>query len=167
MPPSTPLFSRIARARAICRALLVFVALVLASPATSFAQLNGQNIKGDAGLKSGSQPPPGTYVAVPLYFYSADQIKDRDGKQLATGSLDSTVFGVALNVATPPVNVLLRGKDSLWGLGPEFTLALAARNTVYGFATVRYQWEFAGRTTTEGGAWNLSFVFPLKPIHLP
>jgi len=29
------------------------------------------------------------------------------------------------------------------------------------------QWEFARRTTTEGAAWNLSFVFPLKPIQIP
>jgi hypothetical protein len=43
---------------------------------------------------------PGTYVAVPLYFYTADQIEDRDGKQLRTGNLDASVFGIALNVVT-------------------------------------------------------------------
>jgi hypothetical protein len=64
-------------------------------------------------------------------------------------------------------NLLIRGKNQVWALGPEVTLAIAARKTVYGFATLRYQWEFAGRTTTEGAAWNLSFVFPLKPIHVP
>jgi len=55
----------------------------------------------------------------------------------------------------------------VWALGPEVTLAIAARKKVYGFATLRYQWELAGRTTTEGAAWNLSFVFPLKPIQIP
>ena len=80
--------------------LIVMAAIIILSPARSFAQLNGQNIKGDAGLKSGSQAPPGTYVAVPLYFYTADQIKDRDGKQLRTGNLDASVFGIALNVVT-------------------------------------------------------------------
>ena len=35
-------------------------------PSTSSAQLNGTNLKGDAGLKAGSQAPPGAYVAVPL-----------------------------------------------------------------------------------------------------
>lgn len=55
----------------------------------------------------------------------------------------------------------------MWGLGPEVTLAIAAGKKVYGFVTVRYQWELAGRTTTEGAAWNLSFVFPLKPIQIP
>jgi hypothetical protein len=64
-------------------------------------------------------------------------------------------------------NLLIRGKNQVWGLGPEVTLAIAANKRVYGFATVRYQWELAGRTTTEGAAWNVSFVFPLKPIQIP
>ena len=44
-------------------------------PSTTSAQLNGSNIKGDAGVKAGSQPPPGAYVAVPLWFYTADAVK--------------------------------------------------------------------------------------------
>jgi len=64
-------------------------------------------------------------------------------------------------------NLLIRGKNQVWALGPEVTLAIAAHKKVYGFATIRYQWELAGRTTTEGAAWNISFVFPLKPIQIP
>jgi hypothetical protein len=293
-------------------------------PATSLAQLNGQNIKGDVGLKSGTQAPPGAYVAVPLWFYGADSIKDRRGDTILSGSLDSTVFGVALNVVTPkkifganygflvalpwasnrlqgtedftsksgvaltdmyvqPISlgwhtpradfvlgyglfvptgryedgasdntglgmwasefiagttvylneskslhvattmaydiqsekkdsstkvgdilnleggvgadllggglsvgmayygtfkvsadrfearlpsVLVRGKNRVWGLGPEVTLALASKSAVYGFVTVRYQWEAGARTTTSGGAWNIMATFPLKPIKI-
>ena len=76
------------------------IAAMLAVPADSAAQLNGQNIKGDAGLKSGSQAPPGTYVAIPLWFYTADAVKDGDGDELLTGSLDAALFGAALNVVT-------------------------------------------------------------------
>jgi hypothetical protein len=47
------------------------------------------------------------------------------------------------------------------------TLAIAANKTVYGFVTVRYQWELAARTTTQGAAWNILATFPLKPIRLP
>ena len=79
------------RARATIAALLAAVFIL---PSTSAAQLNGQNIKGDAGLKSGSQPPPGVYFAVPLYFYTADAAKDRNGDELRSGNLDSAVFGV-------------------------------------------------------------------------
>jgi len=306
-------------------AVVVVTTVLLMSPAASFAQLNGQNIKGDAGLKSGSQAPPGAYVAIPLWFYSADAVKDRDGNEVLTGNLDSAVFGVALNVVTTrtvlganygflvalpwannrvqgnadfdsnpgtgltdmyiqPISlgwhrpradftaayglylptgryedgaanntglgmwaqeilfgttvylnaartlhaattetfdfqsekedsntkvgnilnlegglgadflggglsaglayystyklsadrfdralpsVLIRGKNRVWGLGPEVTLAIAAQRTVYGFVTVRYQWEVGARTTTEGAAWNIMATFPLRPIRLP
>ena len=41
------------------------------------AQLNGQNIEGDAGLESGSQaPPPGAYFVVSGYLYNAGKVKD-------------------------------------------------------------------------------------------
>ena len=53
------------------------IAAGLIVAADSAAQLNGQNIKGDAGLKSGSQPPPGAYVAIPLWFYTADAVKKK------------------------------------------------------------------------------------------
>ena len=86
--------------RRVARPLFLAVAIVVVHPTHGFAQLNGQNIKGDGGLKSGSQAPPGTYVAVPLYFYTADQIKDRNGNELRTGSLDAAVFGIALNIVT-------------------------------------------------------------------
>ena len=311
--------------RAPIIAAIVTAMVLLPSP--SAAQLNGGNIKGDAGLKSGSQPPPGTYVAIPLWFYTADSVKDRDGDELLTGSLDSALFGAGLSVVTPktvlggrygfmailpgvnnrvqgaadfdsnpgaglsdmyvqPISLgwtkpradftaayglfiptgryedgasnntglgqwaqeilvgttvylnerrtlhaattatfdfqskkedsetkvghimnleggvgadflgggltaglayygtfkltddqfdqrhlelLIRGKNRVWGLGPEFTLALASRakKTVYGFVTVRYHWELGARTTTEGAAWNILATFPLKPIRIP
>jgi hypothetical protein len=64
-------------------------------------------------------------------------------------------------------NVLIRGKNRVWALGPEVTLAIAANKTVYGFVTVRYQWEIGARTTTEGAAWNILATFPVPPIRLP
>jgi hypothetical protein len=304
---------------------IAVVAVLFLRPSTAAAQLNGDNIKGDAGLKSGSQAPPGVYIAVPLWFYTADAVKNRNGDQILTGNLDSAVYGVAVNVVTKqkvlggnygflvalpwannrvqgaedfdsnpgagltdmfiqPINVgwhtpradatvgyglyvptgryedgasnntglgqwaqeillgttvylneqrtvhaataatfnvfskkkdsdtkvgnilnlegglgadflgggltaglayygifkltddqfdsrlgsvLVRGKNRVWGLGPEVTLALATKRAVYGFVTVRYQWELAARTSTEGAAWNIMATFPIKPIPLP
>ena len=304
---------------------IVMLLACLCLPRVASAQLNGQNIKGDAGLKSGSQAPPGAYVAVPLWFYTADEVKNRNGETVLSGKLDAAVFGAALNVVTPkklfganygflvvlpwannrvqgaedfdsnpgvgltdmyvqPINLgwhtpradvilayglylptgryedgadnntglgmwaqeflagttlylnsarslhaattatfnvqskkrdsntkvgnilnleggagadflgggltaglayygtfkvsddqfdsplaqlLVRGRNRVWGLGPEVTLAIAAKKTVYGFVTVRYQWELAARTTTQGAAWNILATFPLKPIRLP
>jgi hypothetical protein len=68
---------------------------------------------------------------------------------------------------SPLASALIRGKNRVWGLGPEVTLAIAARRTVYGFVTVRYQWEIGARTTTEGAAWNILATFPIRPIRLP
>jgi hypothetical protein len=64
-------------------------------------------------------------------------------------------------------SLLIRGKHRVWGLGPEVTLANVASRTVYGFVTVRYQWELGARVAPEGGAWNILATFPLKPIKLP
>ncbi len=69
-------------------------------PSPAAAQLNGQNIKGDGGLKSGSQAPPGAYIAIPLWFYTADAVKGREGNELLRGTLDANIFGLILNVVT-------------------------------------------------------------------
>jgi hypothetical protein len=311
--------------RSVRYTIAVIVAATALAPLPVWAQLNGQNIKGDAGLKAGSQAPPGVYFAVPLWFYTADEVKDRNGDRLLSGTLDASFFGIVVNVVTTkkilggnygfvaalpwannrvqgaqdfdsnpgagltdsfvqPINLgwrrgradfmaayglyiptgryedgasnntglgmwaqellvgttvylngsrslhaateatfdfqskkkdsntkvgnilnlegglgadflggglttgltyygtfkltddefdsslgslLIRGKNRVWGLGPEVTLALAAKKTVYGFVTVRYQWELGARTTTEGAAWNILATFPLKPIKLP
>ena len=74
----------------------VTAAGVLALSGTAHAQLFTQHVKGSVGLKAGSQPPPGGYIVAPLlYFYSADDVRDRDGNQFpTTGNLDSSMFGV-------------------------------------------------------------------------
>jgi hypothetical protein len=301
------------------------VALVgVLGPRLASAQLNGQNIKGDVGLKSGSQAPPGGYIAIPLYWYNADSIRNRNGDEIASGSLWTFVGGVAVNVVTTkkiaganygvlvvlpfannriegtridanpgggltdmyvqPLNLgwhkkradvvagyglmiptgryedgapdntglgmwanelfagttvffdetrtwhasalasldfqskkmdsetkvgnilnieggvgrdllegaasvglayyatwkltddrfsaraqieePVRGKNRVYGVGPEVTLPLATKRALYGFVTARYQWEVGARTTTQGGAWNVMATFLLKPMPL-
>ena len=88
----SPLLSGKQRQQIIGRLVTAAAAAVLLGPAPALAQLNGQNIKGDMGLKSGSQAPPGTYVAIPLWFYSADAVKDRDGNEILTGNLDAALL---------------------------------------------------------------------------
>jgi hypothetical protein len=47
------------------------------------AQYNGHNSKGDFGLQSGSQLPPGFYLIAPMYWrYDADTIRNRDGDRV-------------------------------------------------------------------------------------
>ncbi len=77
------------------RALLfvaIFLVWSLLNP--SAAQLSGHNTKGDFGMLSGTQAPPGFYV-VPIYYdYSADTLRDGNGDKLAPlgggGSIDAS-----------------------------------------------------------------------------
>lgn len=64
-----------------------------------------------------------------------------------------------------PLNIGL-AKAHVFALGPDLTLALAKKNTVYGFLTVRYEWELHAKAQTKGGMWLVQAVFPFKPIHL-
>lgn len=54
--------------------LLVLLVLLIVTGSAS-GQLNGENVKGDTGLTSGSQAPPGTYLTNLSYFYNSDEIK--------------------------------------------------------------------------------------------
>jgi len=62
-----------------CCALLALAALV-AAPA--YAQLAGENVLGDNGVKSGSQPAPGFYTSLFYYLYDTDTIKNADGNRV-------------------------------------------------------------------------------------
>ena len=64
-------------------------------------------------------------------------------------------------------SILIRGKNKVFALGPEVSLALARGGTLYGFLKFNYQWELYARTTTEGGQFNVVATFPLGPINLP
>ena len=75
----------------------VLLLLSLAGSAEVRAQFNGHNTKGDFGLQSGSQAPPGHYLVAPMYIrYDADTLRNRDGDRVSRDfSLDvnAYVFG--------------------------------------------------------------------------
>jgi hypothetical protein len=74
--------------------------LVLLLPVAGHAQLNGHNTRGDFGLQSGTQAPPGFYVVPLIYDYRADTLRDRNGDSrpgLASGgSVDAQAAMVGL-----------------------------------------------------------------------
>jgi hypothetical protein len=59
----------------------ILAAMLIAVPAQ--AQLNGENLLGDMGVLSGSQPAPGFYASFIFYRYGASSLKGPDGKKLA------------------------------------------------------------------------------------
>jgi hypothetical protein len=80
--------------------VLLLAAAILFSP-PAHAQLNGFNIKGDMGLKSGSQAPPGAYVGTIFYRYRSDSIRNENGDEVSLpGDLGLNVGGVLVNVVT-------------------------------------------------------------------
>jgi hypothetical protein len=64
-------------------------------------------------------------------------------------------------------SLLVHGRNRVVALGPEVSLPVATKTTLYGFVTARYQWEMGARTTTEGQTLNVLAVFPLKPVKIP
>jgi hypothetical protein len=63
-------------------------------------------------------------------------------------------------------DILIRGKNKVFAVGPEVQLALARKNTLYGFLKVNYQWEVYARTTTQGSAMTILATFLMKPLKL-
>jgi hypothetical protein len=93
------------------------------------------------------------------------------GDFLKGGLSTGLVYYAALKVSDDNIEglpgILIRGKNRVFALGPEATLAIAAHNKVYGFVTVRYFWEVYARTTTQGSAFLIEGTFLTKPIKVP
>jgi len=64
-------------------------------------------------------------------------------------------------------NVPIQGKNRSFALGPEVSIPLAMKRTVYGFLMVRYFWETYARTTTQGSGLIIQATLLGKPLHLP
>src|SRR4029453_17073583 len=63
-------------------------------------------------------------------------------------------------------DILIRGKNKVFAVGPEVQLALAKNNTLYGFLKGNYQWGVYARTTTQGSALTVLGAFLMKPLKL-
>jgi hypothetical protein len=59
------------------------------------------------------------------------------------------------------------GKNKVFALGPEVTIALASKTRVYGFVKFNYEWEVYARTTTQGSEFSVMATFVVPPIPLP
>ena len=67
---------------------------VTMSAAPAFAQFNGENLLGDVGIKSGTQPEPGLYLGNVYYRYRTETIRGKNGNKLTfdpTGEGSQTI----------------------------------------------------------------------------
>lgn len=62
-------------------ATLTLASLILGA-APAYAQLNGENLLGDTGVKNGSQPLPGFYAGTLFFRSYTDTIKGPDGRRI-------------------------------------------------------------------------------------
>jgi hypothetical protein len=86
----------------------LMAAILCANPA--HAQLNGENLLGDLGVQSGTQPTPGVYISNIYYRYFTDSIRDPDGNPVGldpTGTASQTIHaGMPLVYFVTPTKVL-------------------------------------------------------------
>src|SRR5262245_54295389 len=76
--------------KTILQAAAFVAATCLATPA--HAQFNGENLLGDMGVKSGTQPEPGTYISTIYYRYFADSIRGVDNNSIIPdGTAEQTI----------------------------------------------------------------------------
>jgi hypothetical protein len=87
------------------RLIAFMMAMLVAVPAS--AQMNGENLLGDMGVNSGSQPHPGLYVANVYYRYFTDAIKGPDGQSVV---LDPTHSGSQTIHAMVPLVIYVSPK---------------------------------------------------------
>jgi len=103
--PEQNLFKRHLLTRRIPTVRVLSVALLLGAAIPAHAQYLGLNLRGDTGLKSGSQPGPGYYFALPLYYRS-----DYSTLKLPNGNTAPGDYGVGVGLLAPVVAVTTNWK---------------------------------------------------------
>ena len=88
--------------------VVLALATLVAAPAS--AQLNGENLLGDTGVKNGSQAAPGTYVGLLYYRYSTDTIRNKNGDVV---SFDPSQPGSEVLHAVMPLFIYVTHKKVL------------------------------------------------------
>jgi hypothetical protein len=79
-----------------CFGILFFLFAFLVGAQSTSAQLTIPVVRGDNGLKSGSQPPPGFFVTELVYSYDTHETIDKDGKRSNRAGLNQIISGTAL-----------------------------------------------------------------------
>jgi hypothetical protein len=126
---------------------LLLGTLLLLVPPRAVAQLGGENLRGDYGMKSGSQGPAGFYLGDVFYFYRTDTVKNLNGDDLLKSpAID--IFG----------NIILGSyvtKKKILGANYAFTVALPVLNTELALPSLN-----VGAQT-----WGLGDMY-IKPVEL-
>jgi hypothetical protein len=137
----------------IRRAIVIgTVALVgcFVGPPLARAQYQGHNFRGDVGVNSGSQPPPGIFVSVPFAQWGVDSIKDADGGPF----LANRFKGFDLRMV--PLTIVAVTPGKVLGANYGFMVALS-------YSTVRP--ESVGEGEGDSSSWDFNDLY-VVPLYL-
>ena len=125
-------------------ACLLLLIVVAASGGVASAQLSIPVVRGDTGLKSGSQPGPGVYLTGLVYFYNADEIVDANGTKFNRVSINQRLPAAALTYVSK--KKFLGGNYSASVVLPLLNIAIDTPQT----------------TSTTGLGYSDTYVQPLQ-----
>ena len=87
-------------------AVLVAGMLSLALAVDAHAQFKGHYFPGFTGLQNGTQTPPGISLALPVFFYTTDDIRGADGRSLGISPRIRSTFTAPVLAWVTNVKVL-------------------------------------------------------------
>jgi len=139
--------TRCGRKFSVCLGLLISIAL---GQLPLSGQYLGLNLRGDVGLKAGSQPGPGVYLIAPLWYRN-----DYEGLRNASGDEVARGLNLDLNFLTTPA-IAVTTKAKLAG-------------ATYGFQIVplvaKGRLELAEPGRSAGGSYGFADLY-IQPINL-
>jgi hypothetical protein len=66
-----------------------------------------------------------------------------------------------------PIGVDFPGKHRVFGFGPDVTLPVASKSTLFALVNIRYLWESGAQLKTEGQTLVVTATFPVPSVKLP
>jgi hypothetical protein len=86
---------------------------------------------------------------------------------ITAGMVYYATFKLTDDVIEGLPGIFVPGKNKVFALGPEVTIALASKSKVYGFLKLNYEWEVYARTATQGSEFSIMATFPIGPFPIP
>jgi hypothetical protein len=149
--------------------LLALLGAISIAPSELQAQFLGLNLRGDVGVKSGSQPGPGIYLIAPLYYRSDyTGIRNENGDEIVSGlNVDVKLF--ALPAVAMTTKAKIAGATYGFQIVPIYLnqrLDLVGsgfpRATGYGFGDLYIQPINLGWRTRRAAFWLGTGCMPLR-----
>jgi hypothetical protein len=144
-----PRMTRDALVRLLSIVAPLALVVLLAAPPAVYSQYLSENFHGDFGVNSGTQPPPGLYVAIPFAQWAVRGVKDADGKPFAPDQFQG------FNLRALPTTLVFVSPKKLLGATYGAMLALP-------FSTLR---PVRVTDDPQSSSWNYADTY-VVPVYL-